>query len=222
MTIIALPTVSPARLGRPASTASDPRLVLPCRTVQRLLSEIDETTMVESEDWEQTVAMLLAQSLAAPGCLAGLPWGEGRGGRPARLDLAQTQSLRIFARRWQPGQMGPLRRFMDWFAYGAVEGRLVELTYPEGHTADEASGEVGILPATCRVALRQGEVRHGPGDGRRLRRLGNLSAEIAMSLHIEGLPQPSTATTPVLMPVAATSPLLPRPRLTVIAGGRKG
>lgn len=213
MTIIALPRVSPARLGRPGPAASDPRRLPPCRTVQRLLADIEDATPAHAEDWARTVAALLGQSLAAADDLAGLPWGQGSGGQPARLDLAQTRSLRIFARRWQPGAVGPLRRFMDWFAYGVAEGALVEVRYPEGH-----------LPAGCAGVLARGEVRHGPGDGLSLRRLANHAAETALSLHIEGLPQRLTARTAAVMPVEADPwpALRPRPRLTVIPGGRGG
>lgn len=222
--IISISRLSPRPLQRSGSAASDTRLLLPCLSVQRLLSTIDLAAMAHSGDWAQTVAMLLAQSLATPDALAGLPWGEGEGRQPARLDLAQTQFLRIFARRWQPGQIGPLHRFMDWFTYGVAAGRLVEFRYAEGQMPGHGDDPMGPVWPGCSSALACGEVRHGPGDGLGLRRLANQSAEVAVSLHVEGLPRRLSPLAAAVMPIAADPlpALRPRPRLTVIPGGRRG
>jgi len=223
MTIITIPRRYAERPATRGSTVANEKVLLLSEAGRRLLSAV-ERAAGQGDGCELAVAALLRHGLATPDALASLPWHEEMKHRPARLDLARTRAFQIFARRWQPGQVGPLRLFLDWFAYGVVEGSLVELGNAEGQGFDHAGAAGGILPVPRRHDLSRGEVRHGPGDGRRLRRLGNLSAEIAVSLHVEALPQMPIATRSVVMPVPAHPEPAPRPRprLTAIPGGRRG
>lgn len=223
MTIITLPARHRAPQGTSRSAMADERLFMLASAGRRLLSAIEAAAMDGAAGCEQAVARVLADGLAVPNLLAGLSWREWDEGRPARLDLAQTPTFRVFARRWRPGQLGLLRRFMEWYAHGVAEGCLAELNYAEGQVLEPLAGAGTAGPDICRHRLSRGEVRHGPGDGRQLRRLGNLSATVAYSLHVEGLPQSAAAAVPAVMPVFSnrTSAIRPRPSLTVIAGGRR-
>lgn len=222
MTIITMPTRYHGPHGAQDVAVPADALFLPSAAGRALLAAIEAETRGGAAGCEQPVARLLAEGLVVPDLLASLVWREEVGDRPARLDLAQTRSFRVFARRWQPGQFGPLRRFMDWFAFGVVEGRLVELDCSQGQAADPAGVADGMTSLVGHAPLSAGEVRHGPGDGQRLRRLANLSTEIALSLHVEGLPQAPTAVRSAIMPVPSGVQPARRapPRLLVIPGGR--
>lgn len=220
MTIITMPTRYPGPHGAQDAVVPSDALFLPSASGRALLAAIDAATRDDAAGCAPTVAGLLADGLVLPDLLAGLVWEEGTGDRPARLDLAQTGGFHVFARRWQPGQIGPLRRFMDWFAFGVAEGQLTELEWSQGQALDRADGAGGMPPVPAQALLASGAVRHSAGDGWRLRRLANLSGEIALSLHVEGLPQTATAAAVMTMPAVVAPHRHSPPRLLVIPGGR--
>ncbi|GAB0117274.1 cupin domain-containing protein [Acidisoma sp. 7E03] len=219
MTIIQLSAWRPEAGYAARRSGADGQSFRASRAGAALLAALDAASGEAPAALHTVAACRLREALAAPHLLSGLGWPQAVVAGPARLTLAETRHYRIFARRWQPGQFGPLRRMMDWFAYGVAEGRLVQLDYPDGQAPGALTGPAALRSATGQTALAAGQLRHGAAEGAGLRRFANLSASVALSLHIEGLPQPVEAAEPMHMPVPWVEAQILRrqPKLTIVS-----
>jgi len=221
MTIIQLSAWRPRSGRETVCPGVDAPIFRSSRAGAALLTALDAAAEEPGAALHAVAADRLRAALAAPELLARLPWVQGAGAGPLRLTLAETRHYRIFARRWWPGQVGPLRRMTEWFAYGVAQGRLVQLDYPDGAVPAPLTGPGARASVGGQTVLAPGQLRHGPADGIGLRRFANLSVAVALSLHVEGLPQAAAAVAPAHMPVPwVEARVLRRPRLSVILGGR--
>ncbi|MBB3899004.1 cysteine dioxygenase family protein [Roseococcus suduntuyensis] len=84
----------------------------------------------------------------------------------------------VVALVWRPGQMSPVHAHRTWCALGVHQGVLSEHYYVPG-----------APPRLDAVHLRRaGDVSHGPADPDLIHRLANCSAEVAVSIHVYGVP----------------------------------
>lgn len=84
----------------------------------------------------------------------------------------------VVALVWRPGQMSPVHAHRTWCALGVHQGVLSEHYYAPG-----------APPRLEAVHLRRaGDTSHGPADPDLIHRLANCSAEVAVSIHVYGVP----------------------------------
>ncbi|MBS7812669.1 cysteine dioxygenase family protein [Roseococcus pinisoli] len=92
--------------------------------------------------------------------------------------LGEGDGYAVVALVWRPGQMSPVHAHRTWCALGVHRGVLSEHFFQAGET-----------PCPTAVHLRgRGATSHGPASPELIHRIANCSAEVAVSIHVYGVP----------------------------------
>ncbi len=92
--------------------------------------------------------------------------------------LGEGDGYAVVALVWRPGQMSPVHAHRTWCALGVHRGVLSEHFFRPGET-----------PCPTVVHLRdQGATSHGAATPDLIHRIANCSAEVAVSIHVYGVP----------------------------------
>ena len=123
------------------------------------------------------VAAALAAHAAAPDLLAGrdCPCNPDR---YVRHLLAEGAGYAVVALVWRPGQLSPIHAHKAWCALAVHRGTMTEHHFAPGDPP---------RPTAARL-LEAGATSHGPADPDLIHRLGNCSAETAVTIHAYGVP----------------------------------
>ena len=98
--------------------------------------------------------------------------------RYVRHLLDEGDGYAVVALVWRPGQMSPVHSHHTWCALGVHRGTLTEHFFTPG------------APPRPKAALLrdQGATSHGPADPELIHRIANCCAEVAVSIHVYGVP----------------------------------
>ncbi|WP_240782619.1 cysteine dioxygenase family protein [Roseococcus sp. SYP-B2431] len=158
-----------APLTRPDSSAST--------RLDAMLRDIRLAARTQLEGRPAAVAAAIAPHLDDPKLLAGkdCPCCPDR---YIRHLLDEGDGYAVVALVWRPGQMSPVHAHRTWCALGVHRGVLSEHFFAPGET-----------PCPNAVHLRgRGAVSHGPADPDLIHRIANCGAEVAVSIHVYGVP----------------------------------
>jgi len=98
--------------------------------------------------------------------------------RYVRHLLEEGDGYAVVALVWRPGQMSPVHSHHTWCALGVHRGTLTEHFFTPGET-----------PRPNIAHLRaEGATSHGPADPELIHRIANCCAEVAVSIHVYGVP----------------------------------
>lgn len=142
-----------------------------------LLADIRVAARVPLEERPAAVAAAIAPHLDDPKLLAGkdCPCCPDR---YIRHLLDEGEGYAVVALVWRPGQMSPVHAHRTWCALGVHRGVLSEHFFAPGET-----------PCPKAVHLRGcGAISHGPADPDLIHRIANCGAEVAVSIHVYGVP----------------------------------
>jgi len=155
-------------------------MILPqAATLDRMLADVAQAARTPLAGRHRAVAEALAPHLRDPRLLSGrdCPCNPDRYVRHL-LHADPAGEYAVVALVWRPGQMSPVHAHRTWCALGVHQGVLSEHYY--------APGAPPLLDA---VHLRRaGDISHGPADPDLIHRLANCSAEVAVSIHVYGVP----------------------------------
>lgn len=98
--------------------------------------------------------------------------------RYVRHLLDEGEGYAVVALVWRPGQMSPVHSHHTWCALGVHRGTLTEHFFTPG------------APPRPHAALLRaaGATSHGPADPELIHRIANCCAEVAVSIHVYGVP----------------------------------
>lgn len=148
-------------------------------SLDRMLAGVAMAARAPLPARHRAVAEALAPHLGDPRLLAGrnCPCAPDRYVRHL-LQADPSGEYAVVALVWRPGQMSPVHSHRTWCALGVHQGVLTEHDYTPG-----------TPPVPHSVHLRRaGDTRHGPADPHLIHRLANCSAEVAVSIHVYGVP----------------------------------
>ena len=98
--------------------------------------------------------------------------------RYVRHLLAEGDGYAVVALVWRPGQMSPVHAHRTWCALGVHRGTLSEHLFTPG-----------APPRPHAAHLRaEGATSHGSAGPGQIHRVANCSAEVAVSIHVYGVP----------------------------------
>lgn len=98
--------------------------------------------------------------------------------RYVRHLLDEGDGYAVVALVWRPGQMSPVHSHHTWCALGVHRGTLTEHFFTPG-----------APPRPKAAQLRaEGDISHGPGCPDLIHRIANCCAEVAVSIHVYGVP----------------------------------
>ena len=98
--------------------------------------------------------------------------------RYVRHLLEEGDGYAVVALVWRPGQMSPVHAHRTWCALGVHRGTLTEHFFTPGD-----------VPRPHAAHLRaEGAISHGPADPDLIHRIANCCAEVAVSIHVYGVP----------------------------------
>lgn len=155
-------------------------VILPLETsLDRMLADVAQAARTKLARRHLAVAEALAPHMADPRLLSGrdCPCNPERYVRHL-LHADPAGEYAVVALVWRPGQMSPVHAHRTWCALGVHQGVLSEHYYAPG-----------APPVPDSVHLRRaGDVSHGPADPDLIHRLANCSAQVAVSIHVYGVP----------------------------------
>ncbi|MDB5415577.1 MAG: cysteine dioxygenase [Rubritepida sp.] len=142
-----------------------------------MLAEIRIAARSPLPERDGAVAAAIGPHLADPELLDGkeCPCNPDR---YVRHLLGEGDGYAVVALVWRPGQMSPVHSHHTWCALGVHRGMLTEHFFA-----------AGAPPKPTAAVLRgQGDLSHGPAGPEVIHRIANCSAEIAVSIHVYGVP----------------------------------
>ncbi|UPY39022.1 cysteine dioxygenase family protein [Sediminicoccus sp. KRV36] len=166
--IAALPGLSSTGLNSMGATGTG---------LDAMLAGIRRAARVPLAERPAAVAAAIAPHLGDAGLLAGrdCPCNPDR---YVRHLLEEGEGYAVVALVWRPGQMSPVHSHHTWCALGVHRGCLTEHFFTPG------------APPRPKAALLRGEgaTSHGPADPELIHRIANCCAEVAVSIHVYGVP----------------------------------
>jgi predicted metal-dependent enzyme (double-stranded beta helix superfamily) len=145
--------------------------------LQVMLAEIATVVGGAGSAPDRQLAAVLAQHVGAPDLLDGIACPPSRA-RYSRHLLDGDDNHCVLAIVWMPGQMSPVHGHRTWCTLGVHRGSLTETMFRDG--------EEGLRLIRSRQ-LREGALSHAPAGGA-IHRVANLGTEIAISIHVYGVP----------------------------------
>ena len=152
-------------------------MMAPLTRLDTLLADIRVAARSPLAERPAAVAAAIAPHLFDPRLLAGkdCPCNPDR---YIRHLLDEGDGYAVVALVWRPGQMSPVHAHRTWCALGVHQGTLSEHFFAAGET-----------PCPTAVHLRsRGATSHGPADPDLIHRIANCGAEVAVSIHVYGVP----------------------------------
>ena len=142
-----------------------------------MLSEIRIAARAPLAGRSGAVAAAIAPYLGDPCLLDGRDCPSNPD-RYVRHLLDEGDGYAVVALVWRPGQMSPVHAHHTWCALGVHRGTLTEHFFSPG------------APPRPESALLRGEgaTSHGPADPDLIHRIANCCAEVAVSIHVYGVP----------------------------------
>lgn len=162
----------------PALDAPAPWLEPARQPLAELIQALDWAIRTRNERIERVAAAVLADSLADPNLLAGIPC-PAASWPYARHLLHGNDCYSLLALVWRPGQMSSVHGHKTWCALGVHRGALTESLF---RTRTD-----GLRLLGCRQHC-PGAVSHSPAGSDVIHRLANLGVETAVSIHLYGVP----------------------------------
>ena len=150
---------------------------MPPTRLDAMLADIRAAARAPLEERPGAVAAAIARHLDDPKLLAGkdCPCCPDR---YIRHLLDEGEGYAVVALVWRPGQMSPVHAHRTWCALGVHQGILSEHFF-----------EPGEPPVPTEVHLRRrGATSHGPADPDIIHRIANCGSEVAVSIHVYGVP----------------------------------
>lgn len=98
--------------------------------------------------------------------------------RYVRHLLEEGEGYAVVALVWRPGQMSPVHSHHTWCALGVHQGTLTEHFFTDGSPPRPHAAHLRSAGATS----------HGPADPALIHRIANCCAEVAVSIHVYGVP----------------------------------
>jgi len=126
---------------------------------------------------EKLLAPVLARHVSAPDLLDNVACPPSKA-RYARHLLDGGDNHCVLAIVWMPGQMSPVHGHHTWCALGVHRGSLSETVFKPG------DGGLRLLRSR---QLREGALSCAPAGGS-IHRIANLGTDIAISIHVYGVP----------------------------------
>lgn len=142
-----------------------------------MLGEIRIAARTPLEGRPAAIAAAIAPHLGDAGLLDGrdCPCNPDR---YVRHLLDEGEGYAVVALVWRPGQMSPVHSHRTWCALGVHRGCLTEHFFAPG-----------APPRLSAAHLRApGDTSHGPAAPDLIHRIANCGAEVAVSIHVYGVP----------------------------------
>lgn len=152
-------------------------MMAPLTRLETLLADIRVAARAPLAERSGAVAAAIAPHLDDPKLLAGkdCPCNPDR---YIRHLLDEGEGYAVVALVWRPGQMSPVHAHHTWCALGVHSGVLTEHFFAPGAPPQ---------PTAAHLRLR-GATSHGPASPDVIHRIANCSAEVAVSIHVYGVP----------------------------------
>ncbi|WP_424814036.1 cysteine dioxygenase [Roseococcus sp. YIM B11640] len=152
-------------------------MIAPLTRIDALLADIRVAARVSLEERPKAVAAAIQPHLDDPMLLSGKDY-PCCPDRYIRHLLGEGEGYAVVALVWRPGQMSPVHAHRTWCALGVHRGVLTEHFFTPGEVPE---------PATAHLR-RRGATSHGPASPELIHRIANCSAEVAVSIHVYGVP----------------------------------
>ncbi len=152
-------------------------MMAPLTRLDTMLADIRIAARTPLAGRDRAVAEAIAPHLDDPGLLAGkdCPCNPDR---YIRHLLEEGDGYAVVALVWRPGQMSPVHAHHTWCALGVHEGVLSEHFFTPGAPPQLSAAHL----------RRRGDISHGPASPDVIHRIANCSSEVAMSIHVYGVP----------------------------------
>ena len=152
-------------------------MITTCTRLDTMLAEIRIAARAPLEQRPADIAATIAPHLSDAQLLDGRDCPSNPD-RYIRHLLDEGEGYAVVALVWRPGQMSPVHSHYTWCALGVHKGMLTEHFFAPG-----------ALPQPRAALLRgQGATSHGGADPDLIHRIANCSAEVAVSIHVYGVP----------------------------------
>jgi predicted metal-dependent enzyme (double-stranded beta helix superfamily) len=141
-----------------------------------MLDAVDRAARAPLDARPAAVARALALHAGVPDLLAGRDC-SCHPDRYARHLLGEGASHAVVALVWRPGQLSPIHAHKTWCALAVHRGTMTEHHFAPGEPP---------RPIAARL-LPSGATSHGQAGPELIHRLGNCSAEVAVTIHAYGV-----------------------------------